>query len=213
MVCVDDKSERKALGDLKLMASTLQRKCASQVNLVLASSFSCAVFVILISSLLLFRNRWRLYYIKNLVITRWYGYKPGDQHKTGKFTFDAYVLYSKLDRHFVLRDCLAELEEKRGHKLCIEDRDFLVGSFLPCNITSAIQNSHLTLAIISPDFWDCEWTEYGTHMSIMESLYSKRQILHLLLYKPFPVEEMPRDLIKVHKDNRFIEYPPRESID
>lgn len=206
--CVNDNNEGEDMGDLQERFHSLQRNCASKIVMILIISFSFVFVFVIALAVWMFRNRWRLHYLRNITIARFFGYKVKNDQEEKQYAYDAYILYSKQDKGFVLRDCLRELETKRNHKLCVEDRDFLLGTFMTCTVTSAVCSSRLTIPLISPDFWASEWCEYGVQMAKMESIHSHRDVLHLLIYRPIPVATMPENLLKLLKENTSCEYPP-----
>ncbi len=59
-----------------------------------------------------------------------------------------YFPYSHLDSKFVKNEIQAHLEDK-GYRLCIHERDFLVGASIPANIEVAINHSRRMIMIIS----------------------------------------------------------------
>ncbi|CAG5135715.1 unnamed protein product [Candidula unifasciata] len=208
LTCVNDVNELEPVGDLDARFLSLQKKCVSKVVLILIISFSIAFVFVIALAVWIFRNRWRLHYLRNIAIARLFGFPHRNADEDKQYAYDVHILYSKEDKAFVLGDCLRELEIKRNHKLCVEDRDFLLGTFMTCTITSAVCSSRWTIPLISPDFWANEWGEYGVQMAAMESIHAHRNVLHFLIYKPTPVETMPRSLIKLLKENTFCEYPP-----
>ncbi|XP_059143093.1 toll-like receptor 4 isoform X2 [Physella acuta] len=208
LYCLDQEKRQSYIGNASQKFHTLQKLCLSQKYIFVITSFTAAFLFFIFSSIVIFKKRWWLYYMRSVIIARVYGFRP--RLEPARFKFDAYIVYSTADVSFVFGECLQELEVKRGHKLCLEDRDFLIGSFIPCNITSAISSSRLTVAVISRDFWEGEWTEYSVQMALVEHAQSKRKVLHLLTYKDVSAEDLPRELLKVYTANDFSEYPPAD---
>ncbi len=53
-----------------------------------------------------------------------------------------------MDRQFVKDEIKPHLEEK-GFRLCIHERDFLVGASIPANIEAAINHSRRMIMVMS----------------------------------------------------------------
>ncbi|ESO86550.1 hypothetical protein LOTGIDRAFT_99380, partial [Lottia gigantea] len=72
-----------------------------------------------------------------------------------------FISYSEHDRPFVT-DLVNELENKVNmpYKICIHDRDFQVGTLIAENISSAINNSNVTIFVVSEHFVDSEWCTF-----------------------------------------------------
>uniref|UniRef100_A0A2C9M3E7 TIR domain-containing protein n=1 Tax=Biomphalaria glabrata TaxID=6526 RepID=A0A2C9M3E7_BIOGL len=166
---------------------------------------------VVLGLVLMYRYRWKLRYLRNVAIAKFIGFEPKKPHQ-GIFKYDAFLVYDSDDMQFVLNECVQELEVRRGLKLCIGDRDFMPGTYVASDIVSAVQNSYRTVLLVTPEFYDDDYVEYAVNMAINEEIHTSRQVLHLCLYQPVALAEMPRDLVAILKRNEFIEYPPEEEI-
>ncbi|BFZ09463.1 hypothetical protein BsWGS_12502 [Bradybaena similaris] len=210
--CDTDAMDSELVVDLKKRRETLQRLCMSKTALIIGCVAALAVVMIAVGLGLMYRYRWKLRYLHNITIAAIFGFKPDVLPNSG-CTFDAYFVYTKETQDFVINTCIKELELKRGHRLCVEDRDFLAGTYTVSNIVSAVRNSTKTVPVMTPTFYDGEFSEYSFKMAVMEELYNNRSVLHLLLYQPIPDELMTHDELKVMKRNSYIEYPPEEEVE
>ncbi|CAL1541889.1 unnamed protein product, partial [Lymnaea stagnalis] len=208
LVCRNEYNQVLEIGDLAQRVETLQRQCASKIVIILSCVFSFIVFVILLLASLMYRYRWKLRYLRSIALVKMVGSRPGAV-KIG-YKFDAYILYSDDTRRFVVRDCVRELEEKRGHRLCIEERDFLPGTYNVSNIVSGVQNSARTVAMVTPEFYQGEYSEYGVKMALMEEIFMHRSVLFLCMYEPTDNRDLSHDLLTAMKQNNYIEFPPRD---
>ncbi|XP_005108716.1 toll-like receptor 4 [Aplysia californica] len=207
--CRDKDQRIFPMGDIKTRFRVLRRSCVSYAYIVSVSASSVGVALVIITSALLVRNRWRLCYWKNIILARYYGMRqPGENNVNYKF--DAYLVYSEDIERFIVTECFRELED-RGHKVCIEAKDFLPGSFIPCNIVSAVQSSTFTVLILSAGYRDNEWFEYSLQMALMEEATSRRQVLHLFLYDPMQDAQLSRDLLRLMRQDAYSEFPPPDS--
>ncbi|KAK0055051.1 toll-like receptor 3 [Biomphalaria pfeifferi] len=200
-----------SVGDLKERLNFLQRSCISKSLILVVSILSTMFMAVVLGLLLMYRYRWKLRYLRNVAIAKFIGFEPKKPHQ-GLFKYDAFLVYDSDDLQFVLNECVQELEVRRGLKLCIGDRDFMPGTYVASDIVSAVQNSYQTVLLVTPEFYDDVYVEYAVNMAINEEIHTSRQVLHLCLYQPVALAEMPRDLVAILKRNEFIEYPPEEEI-
>ncbi|GFS02785.1 Toll-like receptor m [Elysia marginata] len=212
------------VGDLSERVLALQRLCISRKLLIMAASFSCAILFFIVGFVWVFQKRWWILYTWNRAVSHFYGYKtlsgPRARRRRGEdisrersvpqYTFDAFFVYTASTCDFVLDKCLDELEVVRSHRLCVEDRDFLPGSYLPCNITSAVRSSRTTVVVIDENFRSAGWTQYAVEMAQVEAVRSKRNVLHLLLVGSPPDGHLPNPYLKVFRQGQFSELPPDE---
>ncbi|CAL1539900.1 unnamed protein product, partial [Lymnaea stagnalis] len=206
--CRFENGEIEFIGDLEQRVSSLKRICASKTLVIVICVASMGVVGIFVGCGLIYKNRWKLRYLLNTTKSRLFGFKPKGEMKS-RFKFDAYFIYTDKTRRFVLKDCIQELEEKRGHKLCVEDRDFMPGSPIIADILSGVRNSHKTIPVITPDFYsEGDFTEYSVKMALMEENYERRQVLHLCILEPTDHDDMDNDLLAAMKRNSYTEYPP-----
>ncbi|BFZ25276.1 hypothetical protein BsWGS_28315 [Bradybaena similaris] len=207
--CHRDDGVPEDVGDLDGRVTSLRRQCIGNDVITVISAASIVLVFIVIFFGLMYRFRWQLRYIRHIALSRLVGFKPRESTSSA-YKFDAFIVYSDMSRQFVVGDCLQELEVKRGHKLCVDDRDFMPGTLSVSAIVSAIQNSRKTVLILSPDFYDEEFSEYSVKMALMEEIYQKRSVLYLCVYQPLPGDEMCKsyDLLMVMKRNNYLEFPP-----
>ena len=81
--------------------------------------------------------------------------------------YHAFVSYNHdKDYEWVANDMVSKVEEEWGYSLCIGQRDFVAGAPIAENIVNAVENSHLTLIILTPDFISSHWCEFELHMAL-----------------------------------------------
>ncbi|KAK3780071.1 hypothetical protein RRG08_046133 [Elysia crispata] len=211
--CKDGDSPLELVGDLSKRVEALQRQCVSKKVLIVVASFSIVLLLLLAGFVWVFQKRWWILYMWNLTVSKCYGYKtsenPGNSSAPG-YTFDAFFVYSCSSSDFVLDECLEELEVNRSHRLCVEDRDFLPGSYVPCNITSAVRSSKTTVVVLDQNFRSVGWTHYAVEMAQVEAIRSRRNVLHLLFVGSSPDGPLSSPYLKLLKQGKFSEVPPRE---
>ncbi|XP_005090887.2 toll-like receptor 4 [Aplysia californica] len=211
LVCRFESNDYDTIGNLSQRVMSMKRRCTPWFNVVFISVACPSLFLVLSSVFLVYRYRWKLRYLHKVKFSKWFGFHPSTQ--TSRHKFDAFVIYAEEDRDFVLHTMLTELETNRGHKLCVAERDFMPGTYITTNITCAVQSSTFTLPVISPDFLDDEYSEYGVQMALCEMVFEKRPVLHLFLRTPMDYRLLFRDLLVVLRDDKYTEYPPQAELE
>ncbi|CAL1536792.1 unnamed protein product [Lymnaea stagnalis] len=209
LTCIHESGEtERNIISLQKELETLQRQCTYQALTLFMCVSAMLIICTLLTSLFMYRYRWKLRYLWSIALVKLFGAELKTEENG--YRFDAYILYAEETRTFVLRDCVRELEEKRGHRLCIEERDFMPGTYIVSNIVSGVQNSSKTVPIVTPGFYQGDYTEYGVKMALMEEIFARRSVLYLCLYEPTDNEDLSHDFLTVMKNNRYIEFPPQD---
>ncbi|XP_059167561.1 toll-like receptor 4 [Physella acuta] len=211
LTCSDEDNNYVSMGDVRKKLETLQRYCASKELMFIICLFSTVCIALVVLLLTMYRFRWRLRYLRTVAIGKLLGFESTLPNNL-RYKYDAYILYTDETRSFVLQECVQELEVNRGHRLCIEERDFMPGTYTVSAIVSAVQNSAKTVPVVTPEFYDGEYAEYGLKMAVMEEIFSRRSVLHLCIYKPVSADDMSRDLLSVLRKNRFTEFPADDEM-
>ena len=210
LLCFDGNQQKEFVGNLPNRIIDLKRECITKRLLIMACSFAFAILLLLTGFIFVFQKRWWIIYMRNRAISHFLGHRKSHKKPASPYTFDAFFVYSATRSDFVLDECLEELEAKRGHRLCVEDRDFLAGLYVPCNITSAVRSSRTTVVVLDEHFRAEGWVQYAVEMAQVEAVRSKRDVLHLLFVGSPPDGCLPGAYLKVLRQGRFSEVPPKE---
>ena len=82
------------------------------------------------------------------------------------FKFDAFVCYNEHDSKWLLNEMLPRLEGTENHlKLCIHQRDWLVGKDIAVNIAESMEDSRKTVLIVSNAFASSQWCHFELTMA------------------------------------------------
>jgi hypothetical protein len=76
------------------------------------------------------------------------------------FDFDIFVSYDSEDSDWVRRRLMPELEEGLGLRLCIHERDFILGENIVDNISRCVEGSKKMLMVFSRDFVQSQWCQF-----------------------------------------------------
>jgi tetratricopeptide (TPR) repeat protein len=99
------------------------------------------------------------------------------------FTYDVFISYSHLDAGWVKSWLLPHLESA-GLRVCIDSRDFDIGTPSLVNMENAAEYSRKTLLILTPRWVQSEWTKFESLLIQTEDPSGvQRRTLPLLLEK------------------------------
>ena len=107
--------------------------------------------IIVCSGIALYRKRWWFRY-KYFIVTKMYREYQQQQEAQRNYEYDAFVSYNSRDELWITEELQPKLEDEFGLKLCLHERDFVLGGDIMEQITSGIENSRKTLLILSPNF-------------------------------------------------------------
>ena len=82
-----------------------------------------------------------------------------ENSSTDDYTYDVFISYSHADAAWVQNWLLSKIE-KAGLHACIDCRDFKVGEFSLLNMRDAVDKSHRTLLVLTPDYVKSEWCQF-----------------------------------------------------
>lgn len=124
--------------------------------------------------------------------------------------YDTFVSYSNQDSAWVTETLLPRLENhKPPFKVCIHQRDFVIGEAISDNITEAISTSHATLMVVSEHFAESEWCLFEFQRAHHEMLQDGRRRLIAVLVGDVDVNGLPMDLKTYLKTNTYLSIEDR----
>jgi hypothetical protein len=100
---------------------------------------------------------------------------------TNANVFDVFVSYNKKDAEWVWEELLPRLE-RADLRVCIDERDFLIGLPRLVNIERAVDASRHTLIVLTPNWISGEWNEFESLLAgSTDPGGRRRRILPLML--------------------------------
>ncbi|XP_063425695.1 toll-like receptor 4 [Mytilus trossulus] len=188
----------------------LQKECSTYTYLAIALSIVLVFILAFFILALVYKYRWKLRYMFYLAKSKHYSYKASTDD--GEYTYDAFISYCDDDRAFVLKDCIANLENEGNATLCVHQRDFLPGQDITVNITNAIHESRKTVCIITRKFFESHYCMFEFNMARMENIHSRdgRNIIFLVFLEQIQPKEMPLMMLELVEKQSYIEYPNDE---
>eukprot|EP00079_Xenopus_tropicalis_P013432 XP_002941870.1 PREDICTED: toll-like receptor 12 [Xenopus tropicalis] len=197
-------------------------------NLVNFSESSCRqeidfmLFVITFTSLLLFIVLTMLCNIFNSDIIQlfyvfqiWLKKLRGKTNNPIAYEYDAFVSYCSRDQGWVVNYLVPNLEEKGRNtiKLCLHNRDFLVGKDIVDNIMDSIYKSRKTICLISYNYLQSDWCSLEMRMATYKLLAEKNDDLILVFLESISGYHLSayHRLARIVRKKTYIDWPQEEN--
>ena len=208
-LCYFDNGQTGNLSDVDFIYNKLEKKCTNFTALIITLTAAVVLSLTLISAGVVYRYRWNLRYI-------YYMAKYKANHKrhgydavatADEYVWDVNVSYADEDFEFVAQKIYTELEENRGVKLFIRDRNAPLGALICNGILDAIAGTKKTLVILSKAYLKHKWCVFEMNMVGIKALKTDSDLVCVLLLEDVPHNDLPLKILKVIKDQEFLEYP------
>jgi hypothetical protein len=195
--------------DLQKSLAILTEKCKSYLMFYVLGCIGCTLFVTISVCYLVYRNRWRIRYIRYMAKKKFQGYHLLQSHSNGEYEFDVYVSYSVNDLSFVKNEMVSNVEEHSNIKLAIMHRDMEPSGDHACNIMDFISRSKRTICVVSKNFLESDWQDYELNMARMEGIEARKSLkfVCLILMPDVCQSKYPRKVSDFIKKGCYIEYP------
>jgi hypothetical protein len=102
---------------------------------------------------------------------------------SGSYQYDVSISYSHYDHVWVQETLLPRLEQA-GLRVCIDYRDFIIGTPTLLNIEQAVDTSRHTLIVLTPAWVESEWTQMESLLVGTADPAARRRRLIPLLLQP-----------------------------
>ncbi|XP_070556285.1 toll-like receptor 13 [Ptychodera flava] len=136
--------------------------CNREVFQIVTLSVCVSVFICssILSMCLYKKYKWAIKYklfLWKINFCSWFYFRSEryNYEKLQNFEFDAFISYTYDDFPWVRNQLMRTLEENEldgKFKLCVKDRDFLVGEDIPVNAINAVTNSNKSVFVLSENF-------------------------------------------------------------
>ena len=131
----------------------------------------------------LYKKRWWFRY-KYFLVTMMYKQHQQQQEAQRNYEYDAFVSYNSRDELWINEELQPKLEDEFGLRLCLHQRDFVLGGDIMEQITSSIENSRKTLLILSPNFLASTWCHWEMNLAHNRLLITGQDVLMLAILSP-----------------------------
>ncbi|GAB6024503.1 defense response [Chamberlinius hualienensis] len=148
----------------------------------------CLICLSAFIAILVFRFR----YETQVLIYSHYGLRFGSNKvdNTEKL-FDVFISYSCLDEDFLVNTLLPGLENiEKPYNLCLHHRNFAPGAYIINSIMEAVEQSAVTLILLSNNFLQSEWCRFEFKMAHIQMLKDKCKRVIVIIVD----DDIPNDL-------------------
>ncbi|CAG5115592.1 unnamed protein product [Candidula unifasciata] len=194
----------------------------SNKNVVIVLAIVMAILITLIIVIIRFKIEIRI-----LLYTRLHVRLPCDiDSQESSKQFDAFISYSNDDSDWVCENLIKFLEKppndtstsgvdlkkskhtgnsQQSFKLCVHQRDFILGKSIFDNIVDCIEASRHTIIVLSPSFMRSHWAMEELRQAYRQSLVEKTRHLIVILLEKVPKEEMDPLISRCCKTFTYLE--------
>ncbi|XP_022098268.1 toll-like receptor Tollo [Acanthaster planci] len=129
-----------------------------------------------------------------------------DKDMTRAYLYDAFISFSTDDLDFVTQELVPKLEGHRPpFRLCIHQRDFVVGECISTNIINAVETSRRTLIVLSNNFLASEWCSFEFKAAQQQLLKDHHKRLMVILLEKVDKNLLDKDLKLYLSTNTYLE--------
>jgi Leucine-rich repeat (LRR) protein len=191
-----------------LMKFQIPDHCHKAYQLLLSLSLSGVSILVtfFIGLALLSRYRWHIKY-KLFKLKVWYYGSQYEELDGSKYKYDFHVHYDDDDLPWVQETLIPELEDKRGYRLYIKDRDSRLCEYICENICYSIENSYKTILCISNQFTRNAWSQFLLNLVIEKLVNEKKNILVCILLEEIEGENLLETLKGILTEKSYIKLP------
>lgn len=120
--------------------------------------------------------------------------------------YDAFISYSHKDRDYVVEELMPNLE-KDNFDVCIHERDWLAGEWIPTQIERSVEESRRTIIVLSANFLESCWSRLEFAAAHKQALKEQRIRVIIVLYGEIgPYENLDPDLRAYLEMNTYVKW-------
>ena len=163
------------------------------------------VVVVVIVFVILYKGRWHIRYWIYLLRYRGSAYRRLSDADI-QYAYDAFVIFADEDEEFVINTLSPRLEKEQNFRLCIHDRDFQPGKLIVKNIVESIENSRITIVVLSKSFFKKRWCKFELTMAQDRWLNKKTETLLPVMLEDLESKHMTRDIRVLIKITTYVRW-------
>lgn len=148
-----------------------------------------------------FRGELKIFLFTRL---RWHPFDRVDDSDPSKI-YDAFVSYSGRNAEWVMQTLKEKLEnEDPSYKLCIHDRDFLVGATIFQNVFDSVKTSRRMIMVLSNSFLQSEWCMLEFRAAHRKVLKDRMNYLIIVLFDDVDIKSLDDELKLYLRTNTYL---------
>jgi len=187
----------------------LNFQCSKEIAVIASASLLGLLLILVSIAVCCYRYRWELRYFCLKLAQRSRRYQLLVDDTT--FTYDAFVVYSSEDSRWVHDELIPHLEnDSNGYqslRLCVHERDFLLGENILSNIWSKMEESRKVILVISKNFTMSNYCNYEIDLARMLSVEKARNLLVPVMLENVRMADMSDSLRWIVRRLTYIEWP------
>ncbi|XP_069696632.1 toll-like receptor 2 [Periplaneta americana] len=181
------------------------------VNLYLTVGIPLGIIflVMVVSGIAMYRLRFEITYILHLFAVK----KNAKNKRTIEdYEYDAFICFSGKDRPWVIGKLLPKLENgPEKFRICMHERDFVLGSYISQNIVSSMHGSRHTIMVLTKNFVESQWCRYELEIANHKLFENNHNFLILLEYERLDRNKLPKHLKYLMTTRTYLEWPEDEN--
>ncbi|KAK7100624.1 uncharacterized protein [Littorina saxatilis] len=171
----------------------------------LSGSLSVGLVVVIVAAALVIYCLWK----KRLVFAMKFVYFFKSYEDNDGLLYDAFVSYVSrpADEDFVYTHLRPKLEEEMGFRLCLHQRDFVIGETISNNICDTLENTRRFILVLTPRYLESEWAEFEYQKAFHEMLKLNIRIVPIILEEITATTTINHTLKAILDSVTYITYP------
>ncbi len=202
MICAKGNPQGEAILDTDINDFVCQQK--DMTGFITSGCIGGFVIFISIIAIVIYRKRGEI----KLYLFMHYNWRPfdkSDDSDTTELKYDAFVSYNTRDYKWVCHTLRPQLEYiPSPYKLCIHDRDFLVGAPIEENIMNSIKYSRRMIMVLSNNFLKSDWCILEFRSAHLRAMKERSNYLIVVLYSEVSLDDLDDDLKLYLKTNTYL---------
>uniref|UniRef100_T1ITN8 TIR domain-containing protein n=1 Tax=Strigamia maritima TaxID=126957 RepID=T1ITN8_STRMM len=198
----------KNMRDMPVSKVALYDYCiVDRITQIIAISTSLSVIgaVFIAGAIVGYRFRW--YFRYYWFLTRARVKRMKSVSVAHAFQYDAFISYNAHDQDWMITNLLPKLElEEPKFKICLHERDFVIGKEIISNIVESIDNSRYIVLLLSNNFLASQWCTWEMNMAQFMSVDGCRDALILIMIEPIKRKSMSSTLKYLIKTRTYLEW-------
>ncbi|XP_076447153.1 toll-like receptor 4 [Babylonia areolata] len=128
---------------------------------------------------------------------------------SNSFDYDVFVSYASQDLPWVRQQLMPNLEIELGLRLCVHERDFILGRNIVDNIVHSVDSSKKILMVFSADFVHSQWCQFELNLCLSHVM-DHDDALIVVCVDDVMSRQMTSAMMAVLKTTTYIQWQEQE---